>query len=79
MKIKVVGTGCDKCDRLYENTCEAVKLLGLNESVEKVEDLMEIVRMGILQTPVLAADGEILIRDRIAKPREIAELLRKKL
>ncbi len=79
MKIQVLGTGCDKCDRLYENTCKAVQLLGLDTDVEKIEDLMEIVKSGIMTTPAVAVNGEAVIRNRVPSPSDIAELIRKKL
>ena len=75
MRIQVVGAGCDKCDRLYKNTVEAVALLGLAESVEKVEDLMEMVMLGVFETPALVVDGKILLADRVPKPKELAKLM----
>ena len=75
MRIQVVGAGCDKCDRLYENTVEAVALLGLAEPVEKVEDLMEMVMLGVFETPALVVDGKILLSDRVPKPKELAKLM----
>ena len=75
MRIQVVGAGCDKCDRLYENTVEAVALLGLAEPVEKVEDLMEMVMLGVFETPALVVDGKILLADRVPKPKELAKLM----
>ena len=77
MKIQVLGEGCDKCSKLYENTCEAVKLCGLNVEVEKVEDLMAIVSMGILSVPALVVDGKVLVANRIPKAKAIAEILQK--
>lgn len=79
MKIQVLGAGCDKCDRLYENTCKAVELLGLDIEVEKIEDLMEIVKTGIMTTPAVAVDREAIIRNRVPKPADIADLIRKKM
>jgi len=51
MEIKVIGEGCEKCDKLYENTLLAIEELGLDAKIEKVEDLMDIVRLGIMTTP----------------------------
>ena len=44
MNIKVLGEGCEKCSQLYENTKEAVKELGIDAEIEKIEDLIEIVK-----------------------------------
>ena len=75
MEIKVIGEGCEKCDRLYENTCLAVKELGLEASIDKVEDLMDIVRLGVMTTPSVMMDGKIIISGRVPKVKEIIKLL----
>ena len=75
MEIKVIGEGCEKCDKLYENTCLAVKELGLEESIDKVEDLMDIVRLGVMTTPSVMVDGKIIISGRVPKVKEIIKLL----
>ena len=77
MDIKVVGSGCDKCDKLYGNTMEAVSSLDLDVKVEKVEDLIEIVKLGVMQAPALLVDGKIVIAGRIPKAEEIIKILKK--
>ena len=76
MEIKVIGSGCDKCGQLYGNTCEAVKNLNLNARVTKVEDLIEIVMLGVMTVPALMVDGKILSAGRVLKTPEIEKLLR---
>ena len=51
MNLKVIGTGCEDCDRLYENTKQAIAQLGIEAELEKVEDLMEIVKLGVMTAP----------------------------
>lgn len=75
MEIKVIGEGCEKCDKLYENTCLAVKELGLEVSIDKVEDLMDIVRLGVMTTPSVMVDGKLIISGRVPKVKEIIKLL----
>ena len=75
MEIKVIGEGCEKCDKLYENTCLAVKELGLEASIDKVEDLMDIVRLGVMTTPSVMVDGKLVISGRVPKVKEIIKLL----
>lgn len=75
MEIKVIGEGCEKCDKLYENTCLAVKELGLEASIDKVEDLMDIVRLGVMTTPSVMVDGQLIISGRVPKVKEIIKLL----
>ena len=75
MEIKVIGEGCEKCDKLYENTCLAVKELGLEASIDKVEDLMDTVRLGVMTTPSVMVDGKLIISGRVPKVKEIIKLL----
>ena len=75
MDIKVIGTGYPDCSRLYENTRRAVERLGLDASVEKVEDLMDIVRLGVMSAPSLMVDGKLVLSGRVAGVDQIAALL----
>lgn len=75
MEIKVIGEGCEKCDKLYENTCQAVSELGLKADIVKVEDLMDIVRLGVLTTPSVMLDGKLIISGRVPKVKDIVKLL----
>lgn len=75
MEIKVIGTGCEKCGKLYENTLEAVKSAGVEVTIERVEDLMDIVRLGVMSSPALMIDGKLVVAGRIAKVDEIRKLL----
>lgn len=77
MVIKVIGTGCDKCDKLYENVQAAVEELNLDAEIIKVEDLMEIVTLGVMTSPSLMVDGKLVISGRAAKKEEIVKLLQK--
>ncbi len=77
MNIKVIGTGCDKCDQLYENTKSAIEELGLNANIEKVEDLMEMVKLGVLSSPSLMVDGKLVVSGRIVSKEKIIELISK--
>lgn len=77
MNIKVIGTGCDKCDQLYENTKSAIEELGLNANIEKVEDLMEMVKLGVMSSPSLMVDGKLVVSGRIVSKEKIIELINK--
>lgn len=77
MNIKVIGSGCDKCDTVYANTLAAVKSLGLDAEVEKVEDLIEIVMLGVMTVPAIMVDGRLVSAGRVLKEKEIAKLLQK--
>lgn len=77
MIIKVLGTGCTKCKNLEENAKEAVKELGLDATIEKVEDIVTIMKYGVMKTPALVVDEKVVIKGRLAKTDEIKELLQK--
>ena len=75
MKIKIFGTGCTKCKKLYENTLEAVKLAGVDAEVTKVEDINQIINAGVMITPALSVDGEIKITGKVPGADEIKKHL----
>lgn len=76
MKIQVLGTGCAKCKQLTANAEAAVAELALGVLVEKVEDLREIVRFGVMTTPALAVDGKVLSTGKVLSAAEVKALLR---
>ena len=73
--IKILGPGCAKCKTLYNNTMEAVKQLGIEAEVIKVEDIQEMMKYNILTTPVLVIDEVIKIKGRTSDVKEIKQLL----
>jgi small redox-active disulfide protein 2 len=74
--IKVLGPGCPKCKTTYQNALEAVKESGMEASVEKIEDLEEMMRYNVLVTPVLMVDEEMKIRGRVPTVKEILEIIK---
>lgn len=76
-QIKILGTGCSKCNVTYQNALEAVKRSGIEAEVSKIEDIMELMELNVLTTPVLMIDGVQLIKGRVADVNEIVELLKK--
>ena len=73
--IKILGTGCPKCKKTTALIEEVVKETGAEATVEKVEDIMEIMKYNIMTTPAVVVDGEIKIKGRVPSKAEIAELL----
>ena len=73
--IKVLGTGCAKCKTTYNNVLEAMKQTGIEASVEKIEDIMEMMKYDVLTTPVLMIDGVAKVKGRVADVNEIKQLL----
>ena len=76
MKIQILGTGCAKCNKLYEATKEAAKLAGVQAEIVKVEDLAKIMQYGVMVTPALVVDGQVKVSGRVPEAAEIAGLLK---
>ena len=74
MKIEILGTGCPKCKKTYENAQAAVKELGRGDiEVVKVENIMDITARGVMMTPALSVNGEVKSAGKIPSPKEITE------
>ncbi len=74
-KIQVLGTGCKKCVTLKDNVELAIKELGIDAEVQKVDDINDIVAFGVMSTPALAVNGEVKIVGKVATPEEIKAVL----
>ncbi len=79
MNIKVIGSGCETCGKLYEDVVEVVKELNmdLEAEIEKVEDLIEIVKLGVMSAPALMIDGKLVAAGRTLKKAEIRAIIDK--
>jgi small redox-active disulfide protein 2 len=76
MKIQILGTGCPKCKQLTENAAEAVKALGLDAEIEKVTQINDIMKFGVMMTPALAVDGQVKSVGKVLSTEEIKGLLK---
>jgi small redox-active disulfide protein 2 len=77
MEIKVLGTGCAKCKLLENATREVVEQHGIDATVTKVEDIMEIMKYGVMATPALVVDENVVVRGRVPSKEEIKQFLTK--
>ena len=77
MEIKVLGTGCAKCKALEKATNEAVERTGVNATVIKIEDIVEIMQYGVMTTPALVVDGQIVVKGRVPSVDELSKLFTK--
>lgn len=75
MKIQVLGTGCPKCKKVYENAEKAVKETGAAAEVEKVQDIASIMKFGVMTTPALAIDGKVVVSGKVPSVDEIKQYL----
>ena len=77
MEIKILGTGCAKCKTLEKLTRDVVSKNGIDATVTKVEDIMEIMKYNIMTTPALVIDGKVVVKGRVPSTEEIKQLLTK--
>ena len=75
MKIEILGTGCSKCVALEEVVKKAVAKIGGFHSVEKVDDIVEIMNYGVMSTPGLVIDGEVKSTGKLLSIDEVVALL----
>ncbi len=73
--LQVLGTGCPKCKKLAENAEAAATAAGIEYELEKVTDINEIMKMGVMMTPALAVDGEIKVAGKVPGPDDIMTML----
>lgn len=77
MEIKVFGSGCKKCNELYEAVEKGINQLNLEADLTKVQDLKEMVQSGVMKTPALMIDGKLVASGRIPSAKEMEKLLSK--
>lgn len=76
MKIKVLGTGCQKCRKLYSEAEKAIAASGVKADLEKVERIEDIIGYGVLATPGLVIDGEVKSSGRVPPESEIVSWIK---
>ncbi len=74
-KIQILGTGCPKCKKLAENAEAAAKELGVEYELEKVTQINDIMKMGVMVTPALAIDGDVKVAGKVSSPDDIKAML----
>ena len=77
MEIKILGPGCAKCKTLDKLTRDVVEKNGIDATITKVEDIMEIIKYGVMSTPALVVDEKVVVRGRVPSSDEIKQLLTK--
>ncbi|MCQ4295340.1 thioredoxin family protein [Pseudomonas stutzeri] len=75
MKLTVYGSGCAKCQQLTANAEAAARRLGLEFQVEKVTDVNAIIDAGIMRTPALAVEDDIVVEGKVPSSDELQQLL----
>lgn len=76
MKIKVLGTGCPKCKKLYSEAEKAIAVSGVKADLEKIEKIEEIIEYGVMATPGLVIDEEVKASGRVPLNSEIVSWIK---
>ncbi len=77
MDIKILGPGCPNCRALDKLIREVIEKNGIIATVTKVEDIMEIMKYGVMEVPALVVDEKVLVKGRVPSSKEIKQLLTK--
>jgi len=75
MDIKILGPGCSRCKTLEKLTREVVEQNGIDATITKVDDIMEIMKYGVMTTPALVINGKVEIKGRVPSSDEIKQVL----
>lgn len=75
MIVKILGPGCANCKKLERTTRDAIAELGLDATLDKVEDYPTIAAYGIMATPGLVVDETVVVSGRVPKLAEVKDLL----
>ena len=71
MEIKILGPGCAKCEKAAKIVAEAVSEAGVDASVEKVTDMMQIAGYGVFGTPAVVVDGNVMVSGKVPKKKDV--------
>jgi small redox-active disulfide protein 2 len=77
MDIKILGTGCARCEQTEKLVRQAIRETGVDARVEKVADVKTIAGYGVMLTPAVVVDGEVKIVGKIPKKEDIIDWLKK--
>ena len=74
-RIQILGTGCPKCKTLAANVEAAVKALGIEATIEKVEKIQDIMKFAVMTTPALVVDGQVKSAGKVLNVDDIKKFL----
>ncbi|MCI2047272.1 MAG: thioredoxin family protein [Faecalibacterium sp.] len=75
--VKVLGSGCAKCNALEAATVEALEALGMDTAIDHVTDFAQIAAYGVMTTPALVVDGKVVCYGKVLKKEQVITLLQK--
>ncbi len=75
--VKVLGSGCAKCNALEASTKAALEQLGMDTTIDHVTDFSQIASYGVMTTPALVVDGKVVTYGKVLKTEEVVKILQK--
>lgn len=75
--VKVLGSGCAKCNQLEAATKAALEQLGMDTTIDHVTDFSQIAAYGVMTTPALVVDGKVVSYGKVLKTEEVVKILQK--
>ena len=75
--VKVLGSGCAKCNTLEANTKVALEQMGMDTTIDHVTDFAQIATYGVMSTPALVVDGKVVSYGKALKTEEVVKILQK--
>ncbi|MCK5116679.1 MAG: TM0996/MTH895 family glutaredoxin-like protein [Candidatus Aegiribacteria sp.] len=76
-KVRILGTGCLKCQELFDNTQEAMKNLGIEDELTRISNVNDIIAYGVMVTPALVIDEMVWSSGDVPSVEAIEEMFRK--
>lgn len=75
--IKILGSGCAKCNQLEAATKAALQQLDMDTTIDHVTDFSKIAAYGVMTTPALVVDGKVVSYGKVLKTEEVVKILQK--
>jgi len=75
--VKVLGSGCSKCNQLESATKAALEQLGMDPTIDHVTDIAQIAAYGVMSTPALVVDGKVVSYGKVLKTEAVVDILKK--
>jgi small redox-active disulfide protein 2 len=75
--VKILGSGCSKCNELEANTKAALEQLGMDSAIDHVTDFAKIAAYGVMSTPALVVDGKVVSYGKVLKTEDVIKILQK--
>jgi small redox-active disulfide protein 2 len=75
--VKILGSGCAKCNQLEDATKKALQQLGMDTAVDHITDFAQIAAYGVMMTPALVVDGKVVSYGKALKTEEVVKILQK--